>query len=62
MISSSYMRKIELWAERYDQEAWVMSPEEFEALYDDAFFEAMDLEKTLVLTEPEDIGICQSML
>lgn len=44
---SNYMRKLETWAEAYDQEAVVMSPEELEALYDDAFFEAMDLEKTL---------------
>jgi len=44
---SNYMCKLETWAEAYDQEALVMSPEEFEALYDDAFFEAMDLEKTL---------------
>jgi hypothetical protein len=44
---SNYMCKLETWAEAYDQEAVVMSPEEFEALYDDAFFEAMDLEKTL---------------
>ena len=44
---SDYMCKLETWAEAYDQEAVVMSPEEFETLYDDAFFEAMDLEKTL---------------
>lgn len=43
----AYMRQIEIWAECYDREAVSMSPEEFEALYDDAFFEAMDLEKTL---------------
>lgn len=49
MISPNYMCKIEAWAEAYDREAWAMSPEEFEALYDEAFFEAMDLEKTLVL-------------
>jgi hypothetical protein len=44
---SNYMRTIETWAEAYDQEAAVMSPEELEALYDDTFLEAMDLKMTL---------------
>lgn len=41
----AYMRQVRIWAEEYDRDAMVMSLEEFEALYDDAFFEAMDLEK-----------------
>ena len=43
----TYMHQMETWAEAYDQKASVMSLEECEALYDDAFFEAMDLEKKL---------------
>lgn len=42
-----YVRQIEVWADAYDQERIVMSPEELEAIYDDAFFEAMELKKKL---------------
>lgn len=40
----NYMHQIETWAEAYDQEASAMSLAECETLYDDAFFEAMDLQ------------------
>lgn len=53
---ATYMRQVEIWAECYDREAGTMSPEELEALYDDAFFEAMDLEKTLVRPKGETMN------
>ena len=42
-----YMRQVEIWANAYARETAVITSEETEALYDDAFFEAMDLEKKL---------------
>ncbi len=42
-----YMQWVEAGARAYDQEAITMSSKEFEALYDDAFFEAMELENEL---------------
>lgn len=42
-----YMRQVEIWAEAYAHETVVITSEEIEAIYDDAFFEAMDLEKKL---------------
>jgi len=42
-----YMRQVEAWARAYDEQAVLRSSEEFQALYDDAFFEAMDLQEEL---------------
>lgn len=39
-----YMQWVEAGVRAYDQEAITMSLEELEAIYDDAFFEAMELE------------------
>lgn len=41
----AYMHQVQIWAEEYDRDAMAMSLEEFEALYGDAYFEAMGLEK-----------------
>ncbi len=37
-----YMRRVEAWARAYDEEAEPKSPEELDALYDDAFLRVMD--------------------
>ncbi len=42
--AAEYLRQIEVWAAAYKQEAIMMSDEEFDALIDDAYAEAMRLE------------------
>ena len=39
-----YKRKIEEWAEAYDKDAIHMTQEEFDEIYNDAYFEAVELE------------------
>ena len=44
---SEYMDQMEELAAAYDREAVTVSQEELEAVYDDTFFDAMDLERDL---------------
>ena len=39
-----YQRKIKEWAEAYDKDAIHMTQEEFDEIYNDAYFEAVELE------------------
>jgi hypothetical protein len=46
-LDDYYMHQVETWANAYDQEALKVSPQELEALYDESFFEAVELANEL---------------
>jgi hypothetical protein len=43
----TYMKLVNTWANAFDEEATVYATEDLESLYDDAYFEAMELQKKL---------------
>ena len=43
----AYMRLINTWASAFDEEAAAYTTKELESLYDDAYFEALELQKKL---------------
>lgn len=43
----TYMKLVNTWARAFDEEAIAYATEDLESLYDDAYFEAMELQKEL---------------
>jgi hypothetical protein len=43
----TYMRLVSAWASAFDEEAAAYATEDLESLYDDAYFEALELQKRL---------------
>ena len=43
----TYMKLVNTWASAFDEEAAAYATEDLESLYDDAYFEALELQKKL---------------
>lgn len=43
----TYMRLVNIWASAFDEEATAYATEDLESLYDDAYFEALELQRRL---------------
>jgi hypothetical protein len=43
----TYMQLVNAWASAFDEEAAAYAPEDLESLYDNAYFEALELQKKL---------------